>query len=72
MSRNMPSPKFYWTLIGYDKWAGQRMTADDLTAIFQGLQANSLTNYSHVLTGMYLLTHLWRLRVQLAFEKKER
>ncbi len=38
---------------GYQKWAGQRLSADDLLAVFDGIEGNQLANYSHLLTGSH-------------------
>lgn len=36
---------------GYKYWRGERLTGDQLRELYEGLVANNLTKYSHVLTG---------------------
>ena len=37
--------------LGYKTIKGQVLTADHLAELYDGLQANDINNYSHVLTG---------------------
>lgn len=37
--------------LGYPSWTGEVLQADQLWKLYEGLAANGLTSYSHVLTG---------------------
>jgi pyridoxal/pyridoxine/pyridoxamine kinase len=38
---------------GYPSWTGNRLSANDVQELFDGLEVNGLTDeYTHVLTGM--------------------
>lgn len=37
--------------IGYKSWKGQVLSGDQIVDLFDGLVANKLANYSHLLTG---------------------
>lgn len=41
-------------LVGYKTWKGQVLNAADLADVYEGLQTNALTYYSHLLTGNVL------------------
>ena len=48
--------------LGYGKWKGTKLSADELWALYDGLEQNNLVkDYSHVLTG----THISRARAVL-------
>ncbi|KAF9935693.1 hypothetical protein BGZ65_003144 [Modicella reniformis] len=36
---------------GYPSWTGEKATGDQLTKLYEGLQANGLVEYTHLLTG---------------------
>ncbi|KAK3819951.1 MAG: Ribokinase-like protein [Benniella sp.] len=36
---------------GYSSWAGEKATGDQLTKLYEGLRANGLAEYTHLLTG---------------------
>jgi pyridoxine kinase len=39
-------------VIGYPSWTGNKLTAEEVQSLFDGLEANGLTDdYTHVLTG---------------------
>ena len=43
---------------GYTSWSGTRLGADDITAVFAGLEKNDLVHYTHILTGrLFVLIH---------------
>lgn len=46
---------------GYPSFAGQVLSGDDVWTVFQGLLANNLANYSHLLTGMLLICYIHKI-----------
>ncbi|CAO3564801.1 unnamed protein product [Mortierella alpina] len=36
---------------GYPSWTGEKATGEQLTKLFEGLEANGLVEYTHILTG---------------------
>jgi pyridoxal/pyridoxine/pyridoxamine kinase len=41
-------------IAGYKHWRGERLTGEKLRELYEGLVANNLTKYTHVLTGKEL------------------
>ena len=40
-------------LSGYPLWKGQILNAENLGELYDALKDNGLTDYSHLLTGLY-------------------
>jgi len=47
---------------GYPTWRGQVLQADQMWDIFEGLLANDLAHYTHVLTGFFLINFFFTNR----------
>ena len=43
--------KHQWLIVGYKVCNGQILNSDELGELYEGLRANHLNNYSHLLTG---------------------
>ena len=42
-----------WLYTGYPVWRGQILNGDELWNLIEGLEANDLLYYTHLLTGGY-------------------
>ncbi|KAF9170876.1 hypothetical protein BGX21_008226 [Mortierella sp. AD011] len=40
---------------GYPSWTGEKATGEQLTKLYEGLQTNGLVEYTHILTGVFVL-----------------
>ncbi|KAF9361741.1 hypothetical protein BGX26_012462 [Mortierella sp. AD094] len=43
---------------GYPSWTGEKATGEQLTKLYEGLQTNGLVDYTHILTGTFILPRL--------------
>ena len=53
--------KHHWLIVGYEVCNGQILNSDELGELYEGLRANHLNNYSHLLTGNEYIPIIYKL-----------